>query len=321
MLKHLLSSGEKVVYLDADVRVYGSLDVIVDHLEEHPILLTPHILSGLPADGMSPSDLDIIKSGAYNTGFIGVRRSAQTNEMLDWWCGHTADKQPDAPNGQPTNDQIWAGLMPSLFPAAHILRDPSLNVAYWNLHERQLTKRDGDFYVGDQRLRFFHFSGFSPDSPSVLSKYSDRFSPLEHEPLATLCEQYTRELEMAGYFEFEPKPYRWRHTPSGIELNTATLPYFRSMEDGAPSESVLSEDGERAWLDWLGSPACEAAGGAHGVSQLLAQVWNDRPDLQAAFPDLAGDDGPRLLQWQAASGVLEDQPPRAITELLQVAAD
>lgn len=317
LCRHLLKTREQVIYLDGDIRVYGSLAGIFDQLKSDPILLTPHILSCLPTDVTGPRDLDIIKSGIYNTGFIGLRRSEQTNQLLDWWCDHTTNKQPNGPNGHATNDQIWASLVPSLFPATQILRDPGLNVAYWNLHERPLIERDDEIFAGSERLRFFHFSGFSPDDPAILSKHSNRFSLLKHKALAALCAQYAEELEAAEYFNRSQEPYRWGHSPSGIEMNTANLAYFRSAQDGAPNCSVLSAGGEQAWLHWLGSPACAGEGGAHGVSNILAKVWNDRPDLQAVFTDLAGDDGPRLLEWQASSGVLEDLPPRAITRLLR----
>ena len=316
LCRHLLKTSSQVVYLDADIRVYASLANIFEQLEADQILLTPHILSALPRDSMGPSDLDIIKAGIFNTGFIGFGRGEQALQMLDWWCEHTVDKQPNGPNGGATNDQIWASLVPSLFSAAQILRDPGLNAAYWNLHERPLAQHDDSFFVGSERLRFFHFSGFSPDDPAILSKHSNRFSVLENKALAALCAQYAQELEKAGYFNRSRKPYRWSHSPGGIEMSAPNLPYFRSTQDSAPNCSVLFEDGEQAWLEWLGSPAREAEGGAHGVSNILAKVWNDRPDLQAAFPDLAGDDGPRLLEWQASSGVLEDLPPRAVTQRL-----
>ena len=48
-----------------------------------------------------------------------------------------------------------------MFATTAVLRDPGLNVAYWNLHSGTYRgPADGSVQVGDRPLRFFHFSGF-----------------------------------------------------------------------------------------------------------------------------------------------------------------
>ena len=49
-------------------------------------------------------------------------------------------------------DQRWADLVPSLFPRALVCRDSTVNVAYWNLRERRLEERDGQFTVDGEPL-------------------------------------------------------------------------------------------------------------------------------------------------------------------------
>ncbi len=66
-------------------------------------------------------------------------------------------------------------LTPGLFEGVRVLRDPGYNVAYWNLHERAISLEGGP-HVNGLPLHFFHFSGFDPDQPSVLSKYQDRYA-------------------------------------------------------------------------------------------------------------------------------------------------
>ena len=58
-------------------------------------------------------------------------------------------------------DQRWVDFAPSFFDH-FILKDPTYNVAYWNLHERDLEWTDGRYLVNGQPLTFFHFSGFVP---------------------------------------------------------------------------------------------------------------------------------------------------------------
>jgi len=78
---------------------------------------------------------------------------------------------------------------------------------------------------------------------------------------------------------------------------------------GAEREPPLpfNPETEPAFLDWLNSPA---AGVRADVSRYLYSIYQDRPDLVRAFPDLAGDDGARYVEWLRHSGPSqEDIPP------------
>jgi len=67
----------KLLYLDPDILVLNSLDCLRYHLDQANILLTPHLLSPLPNDGRRQTDHDILKSGAYNLGFLGLRNGLE----------------------------------------------------------------------------------------------------------------------------------------------------------------------------------------------------------------------------------------------------
>jgi hypothetical protein len=75
-----------------------------------------------------------------------------------------------------------------------ISRHPGLNVGYWNLEQRQLTRTDGDFRIDGRPLVVFHFSGFDPANPWMLSKYV-ALEVKRGSPLDDLCRLYTNELE------------------------------------------------------------------------------------------------------------------------------
>ena len=73
-----------------------------------------------------------------------------------------------------------------------VLGDPTYNVAYWNLDSRPLVRVDGAVHVQDAGpLHFFHFSGYEPERPWVLSKYHverPRVVLSEHPVVAELWE-------------------------------------------------------------------------------------------------------------------------------------
>ncbi len=154
-----------VAYLDADIRIFAPFSALFrTHLDVHAVLVTPHLLS--PAS--APHILAIMRAGIYNAGVVAVRRDAEGNRFVDWWQGRVARECIRDPFGGVSGDQRWLDLAAGLFPALGVLRDPGINVGFWNLHERQLSRVNGGLRINQQcELRAFHFSqvtaaGFAP---------------------------------------------------------------------------------------------------------------------------------------------------------------
>src|SRR5207302_11017910 len=98
------------------------LDQVKNALDSAPIVLTPHVLSPIPRDGLKPSEQDMLISGAYNLGFLAIREAPETREFLGWWDERLRDDcRVDVPNGLFV-DQKWVDLVPSFFPSAMALR-------------------------------------------------------------------------------------------------------------------------------------------------------------------------------------------------------
>src|SRR4051812_21610096 len=54
---------EELVYLDPDIEVMRPLETVKAALTRADIVLTPHVLTPIPLDGLHPSDQDILISG------------------------------------------------------------------------------------------------------------------------------------------------------------------------------------------------------------------------------------------------------------------
>jgi hypothetical protein len=147
LLRHLLYERglERVAYLDPDIRLYDRLDEIERLTGEHGLVLIPHITSPLPRDGKRPSEADILISGTYNLGFISLERSQSTDDLLDWWSERLKTDCVVAPDAGYFVDQRWMDFVHGVMPDFYVLRDPSYNVAYWNLHGRELTYHKGHY--------------------------------------------------------------------------------------------------------------------------------------------------------------------------------
>lgn len=307
MLMHLIRSGaDAAAYFDPDIRIYDDVTDVFETAHRRGIFVTPHTVYPIPRDGLSLSELQIMRSGIYNLGFISVGASAY--RFLAWWHERMqVDAIVDVENSLFT-DQIWIDWVPALFDH-EISRDQGLNVAYWNLHEREIRWHADHVHAGAARLRFFHFSGYDPARPWLLSTHmGDRPRILlsEHRDLQDLSDGYGAELIGFGHPELRKTPYRFDVLSNGLVMNREIRRFFRQVKTGvlvapvACPDPVADPDAFAAWLltPMFGPPLFR-------LSPIEYAVWFYRGDVGEAFPDPLGLDGPRYRQWLAS-----DEYPR-----------
>jgi hypothetical protein len=208
---------ERVIYLDPDIRVFAPLTPVLDALNSVDIVLTPHSLAPV-MDDLRPSDVDFLRTGAYNLGFIGMRASDQANKMLDWWESRCLGMGFNDTGFGIFVDQKWIDLVPSYFDSVKILRHPGCNVAYWNLHERSISNSINEFIVNGYPLIFFHFSGVSATNPTVLSKHQTRHKIVQGAVLERLIKDYCQELLAMGHVEYSNIQYGFGRLNDGTVI-------------------------------------------------------------------------------------------------------
>jgi hypothetical protein len=221
-LKLLFARGfDQVVYLDPDICLYQPPAPVMEALEHAEIVLIPHSLAPV-MDGLRPSDIDFLRTGAYNLGFIGLRRGTQALALLDWWEQRCLSQGFNDPGFGTFVDQKWLDLAPSYFDGVHILKHPGCNVAYWNLHERHLSGDAAGPRVNDAPLVFFHFSGVDANAPTLLSRHQNRHVPAPGSVLAALVRDYCAKLRAAGHEQWSKLPYG-----------------FGALQDGTPVTPLM----------------------------------------------------------------------------------
>jgi glycosyltransferase involved in cell wall biosynthesis/SAM-dependent methyltransferase len=313
-LRHLIDRHEsgRVMYLDPDIQVTDSLAPVDELIAEHGIVLIPHLTAPIPDDGKKPSETDILIAGVHNLGFIGVGRSDAADKMLEWWSGWLREHCTVDPARGYFVDQRWMDLVPGMFPELHLLRDHGYDVAYWNVHSRELTERDGSYFVDGVPLRFYHYSGFDPETPHVLSKHQDRVLLSERPALAALCEAYAEKLLAAGHREARDWPYVYKRLADGTPLDSRLRKAYRdARESGAEFDSIFEPEGARQFIGYLSQPA--PRGGEHGVTRFLYDYWKERVDLQTVYPDLRDPESAKgFLGWAHAFGATEVPIPEVL---------
>lgn len=230
-LRFLLSKPEnrEVIYLDPDILVLDSLGTLFNLLDTKDIVLTPHLDMDYPEDSRFPDDSHIMKSGVFNLGFIGVRRSGNVERFLGWWAGKMRDKCVIDHRKGYFVDQRFIDLAITLFGNIHIETDTGYNVAYWNLHSRRVDRKEGRWLCNEKPLYFFHFSNYKPEVPSVLSAFQNRIRLAEHPALHGLFTLYTQRLLQHGYGESRAWPYTHGTYTDGRAISDADRRVYRSL--------------------------------------------------------------------------------------------
>jgi glycosyltransferase involved in cell wall biosynthesis/SAM-dependent methyltransferase len=313
-LRHLLSSGaSEIIYLDPDIQVFAPLDDIAALARQHAIVLIPHTTGPIPRDDHRPSESDILAAGIFNLGFIALGPGCEL--FLDWWTERCLRDCLSEPARMRFVDQRWIDLASTIF-SHHVLDDQTCNVGYWNLHERDILWTGERYEVSGRPLRFFHFSGFRPEVPYLLSKHQvdrPRILLSERPGVAQLCRAYAERLLGAGYAATTGPAYGFDLLPNGLRVSRrmrrlyreALLKAEREGADEPPNPFDLS--GSQHFLAWLNEPVEPLE--RPQVSRYLAAIHTDRPDLQTSFPSLARPHADHYLDWIHHDGRAQENIP------------
>jgi glycosyltransferase involved in cell wall biosynthesis len=302
-LKALFANGsEKVVYLDPDIQVFDELSELNQALENNSIVLTPHTLTPIPRDGLRPTEADIMGSGTFNLGFIALAKSQVAIDMLNWWEERLRFDSISDPEEMLFTDQRWIDFVPSYYPM-HVLRVPGYNVAYWNLQERELTGNVNEVKVNGSDLKFFHFSGYRPETPWILSKYvsdNPRVVVSQNSLLAHLCDQYGSKAKQNGWKSESAIEYGYANFENGKFIPSSLRRLYRANCISAFNEGTTLTPPDN-WQNWATKRTVQSG----NLSQILFSIWKSRPDLKRRYPDATGTEAQDLLQWASTHGVAE----------------
>jgi hypothetical protein len=324
---YLLQKGlRSTIYIDSDFMIFDSLEPMAAAAADHGVVVVPHVLTPIPHDGRLPNETTVLGVGVYNAGCFAVGPSGDPflrfmKERLRREC-HT-----DVP-GMRVNEQRWLDFVPALFDH-HVLRDFGVDVAPWNIHERPITKTDAHYFAASLPLRAFHFSGFDPRLPDVLSArdYWDQPRvPMDDEPaLAALCAKYRVELEGAGYERHNHIPFAFDFLADGTPIyaslrrlyanalleaeagggseppdpfDEAQVDAFRKWAQDAYSDAgervpdrLIGDrtEGSRRSTDWMGAMAVGEAGVRHSTG--VVHITPDHPGVVMFGPNALVDAG------------------------------
>jgi hypothetical protein len=195
---------DQVIFLDSDILLFDDLHPVYESLQSSSIVLSPHSFSPVS----SSADFDeriFLRSGIYNAGFFGLKRDRHSQNFLDWWMNKLRNECFfDSKRGM-FAEQLWLNLVPLYFDKVHIIKHLGCNVAYWNLHERTLSKHDGRYYVNKTYpLIFFHYSGASMSciKDNTVSVHQKRYTFVNRPDVLPIFKEYIDSLRKHSFGKY-----------------------------------------------------------------------------------------------------------------------
>jgi hypothetical protein len=194
-IRYLLSSSyAQVLFLKLETLVLGDLESLFLKLNLSSAIVTPHLLSPDISTLNIKQEIEVLLAGTFNGGVVGFRNTSEALTYLDWWSQKTKSQCfRDVSNGLHF-EQRWLDFITSFISDLEIIRNEGINVAHWNLQERDLKIKDSHLYAGTNKCLIFRFSGFDETDPTNLSRYKPDLSEEELGAVGPTFEKYKKEL-------------------------------------------------------------------------------------------------------------------------------
>ncbi|MGO8950812.1 MAG: glycosyltransferase [Ktedonobacterales bacterium] len=305
--QHFNEGFERVIYLDPDIMLFRPLNEVMEALDKGACgVLIPHILTPLPRDNKLPSDIDIMRSGTFNLGFLALRPSEDSDAFLAWWWKWLQTHSSSDHSTGLFTDQKWINFVPAFWPSFYILRDTTYNVAYWNLHERALTKQEDQWLVNGRPLAFYHFSGFDWRTPTILSKHQTRFEVRKNSPLKNMLAQYVQRLQAYDVADVSGLPLPALTFDDGVAFDRVCQRCMQAAEEQGitfPSTLSTGKGSFRAWLSNVGV--------GKRFPNYIYGIFLLRPDVQQQMSNASLRS---MATWMRQYGIAEMNLDRRLIE-------
>ena len=311
---------DDVVYLDPDILICAPLEKLSALFTTgYDLILTPHIQTPYEDDKF-PDNEQIYNAGRYNLGFAAMRQTSAITDLLIWWKSHLQYNGFNDLNRGLFVDQKIMEQAPDRVATTAILDDPGYNAAYWNLHERSITKRGAHWYANEIPLAFFHFSGVIPGDHTTFSKHQNRFSRHDIGTLSELLDEYLDHIQNNEHDKYKNIPYQYDMHLEGTAIRPLLRrTYAASFPDRVgpiPLRNSKRQSNNRIPFDpaLYTQPSRERP----ELSQLSLECRAMRPDLQHAFPLDSNAQRQTFHDWFLSQAKAEFDVPEIVLKALQL---
>ena len=185
-------------------------------------------------------------------------------------------------------------LIPGFADNCHVLRDTTVNAAYFNLGQRHLSRDGATWLVDAKPLSFFHFSGIEPANTNLLSRHTryfrdDAITP----PLKALIEHYCQALAANGHGTIQSGMYAYGRFVSGTPIPTLVRKMYRERHLPWGDDPFASYE-EFIHLPFVGGPQHS---GSSVITNLMQYIWDQHPKIQKRYDLKSADGSEAYVRW------------------------
>ncbi len=170
LLKYLERLGyEQLVYLDADLYFFDSLESTIKLTDEYDVGIIPH--------RFEPRDSHLNKYGIYNVGLVYFKTNNKALKTLNWWAESCMRSTKFEITESAFGDQKYLDYFHLMGAKIFTNYSHGHNAAPWNCNSVEVTKL-GEISVKGEKLFFYHFSGLK-----IYKKFATLgFTPFRKKP-------------------------------------------------------------------------------------------------------------------------------------------
>lgn len=151
----LENSYDKVIYVDCDMFFVKNYRFLLDELDHHGFILTPHWNNADPLFHKE-SFLSNFTSGIFSAGFFGAGKDGLP--ALRWWANACHFMMGNNISIGVHDDQRYLDIVPVLFETTKIIRHRGCNIGSWNYKESSRSEVNGEVLINKKYpVVFIHF--------------------------------------------------------------------------------------------------------------------------------------------------------------------
>ncbi|MBK7627776.1 MAG: hypothetical protein IPJ16_11410 [Bacteroidales bacterium] len=182
-----------LLYLDADVYVYDSLNSLYEEFSDSSVGFCSHRLHPI-------IDLFTRSYGKYNVGVNLFRNSETGLKCLRDWKSDCDSWYPEIPGYKLKffSDQIFLDSWPERYEGVKIIENIGVNVCHWNATNYKFTKQNERYFVNGEPLIIYHFSSLRKESDTIWNAGSIYAFVSIKKVLLEIYTEYVKLLESFG---------------------------------------------------------------------------------------------------------------------------
>lgn len=179
----LVKENKMTVYVDADTCFFSSPQNLLALCSTANASITPH---RFPKRLMS---LEV--NGKYNVGWVSFTPTSTGIAISHSWRKDCEESTAYNARDGVVGDQKYLDKWLEKYSGVLVLNDPGVNAAPWNHEAHDIIQKDGEWFVDDVSLVFFHFHGFQTLPDGLVSPVSTLYRMVKDIPVHLYSHYYS----------------------------------------------------------------------------------------------------------------------------------